>query len=220
LKKLHEEANVLRQYLRAAIVISALVCVFGVSNLPAQYAKSPDAYSISYTESMMMPNQQVKILRDGNHVVTEELTPKSGPMPRSTHTIASIDLETHKELSADLQDASVPCGVGTLGGGLGDWSGNPFEWFSQFFDGDISTVNPPKVGSDTVAGMKATIYEISAPGGRRAKVWIDDKYGLMLKMTAPGQDGGMETVLEVKSFTVGKPPASAFKMPARCAGAK
>jgi hypothetical protein len=212
---------VFQRNFRYLFLVAAALFAIQASPALAQYSKPPDAYSISYTESLMMPNQQVKIYRDGNRVLTEEFTPKSGPMPQPTHTAASIDLQTHKEISADLQDSSVPCSVGTLGGSpAGDWSGNPFEWFSQFFDADISKMSPPKIGTDTVAGMKATIYEISGPDGQKAKVWIDDKYGLMLKMASPGKNGAMETALEVESFTVGKPPASAFKMPARCAGAK
>lgn len=202
------------------LLVSVFFIMLDATNLPAQYSKPPDAYSIGYTESLMMPNQQVKIYRDGNRVLTEEFTPKSGPMLQPTHTVASIDLQTHKEISADLQDSSVPCSAGTLGGSPGDWSGNPFEWFSQFFDADLSKLNPPKVGTDTIAEMKATIYEISGPGGQKARVWLDDKYGLMLKMAAPGKTGSMDTVLKVKSFTVGKPPASTFKMPAKCATAK
>jgi hypothetical protein len=207
----------IRRPVYSLLLVAASLISLAPANLPAQYAKPPDAYSISYSESLMMPNQQVKIYRYGNRVLTEEFTPKSGPMPQPTHTVASINLQTHKEISADLQDSSVPCSVGTLGGSpAGDWSGNPFEWFSQFFDSDLSKLNPPKVGTDTVAGMKATIYEISGPGGQKATVWVDDKYGLLLKMAVPGKTGGMETALEVSSFTVGEPPASAFEMPAKC----
>jgi hypothetical protein len=220
LKGFHEEANVLRQYLRAAFVISAFLCVFGVPNLPAQYAKPPDAYSITYTESLMMPNQQVKIFRDGNQVVTEEFTPQSGQMPHESHTRSLLNLDTHKEWTVDLRDSSIPCGISTLGGSPGDWSGNPFEWLSAFFEVDLSKTHPPQVGTDTVAGLKAKILEVPGPGGQKAKMWLDDKYGLLLKVASPGRNGDVETMLEVKSFTVGKPPASVFSTPARCAQAK
>jgi hypothetical protein len=203
-----------RGYFRVVFFDSLLIFAFGAANLRAQYAPPPHAYSISYTESLIMPNQQVTIYRDGNRVVTEEFTPRSGPMPHPTHTRDFINLMTHKEWTLDLQDPSVPCGVSTLGGSPGDWSGNPFEWLS-FFDLDPSKLHP--VGTDTVAGRKAQRYEMTGPGGQRARFWVDARYGLLLKMVAPSKGGRPNTILDVRSFTVGKPPASALLRPPACA---
>jgi hypothetical protein len=208
------------QQFRFVFLGSLLFFVFGVPNLPAQYAAPPDAYSISYTESLMMPNQQVTIYRDGNEVITEELTPRSGQMPHATHTRDFMNLTNHKEWTLDLQDTSVPCGISTQGGASGDWSGNPFEWLSGFFGIDLAKMHPPQVGTETVAGRKAQVFEIAGPGGQKAKIWVDAQYGLLLKMSGPGKGGQPETILEVKSFTVGKPAASVFEMPAACAKAE
>lgn len=202
---------------RFFICLSLILPAVAASPVMAQYAKPPDAYSISYTESFMMPNQQVKIYRDGNQVVTEEFTPRSGQMQKPTHTRDYINLETHKQWTLDLQDPSVPCGVSTLGGSPGDWSGNPFEWLSGFFDIDPSKMHLPEVGTDTIAGMKATIFQMAGPGGQKAKIWVDDQYGVPLKMEMPGKNGATETILEVKSLAIGKPAASIFARPAGCA---
>jgi hypothetical protein len=207
-----------RRHLRFLFLGSLSLFVLGVANLPAQYAKPPDAYSISYTESLMMPNQQVKIFRDGNRVVTEEFTPKSGEMPHPSHTRSFLKLDSHKEWTLDLQNPSVPCSVSTQGGSPGDWSGNPFEWLSGMFGDDASKMH--QVGTETVAGLEAKVMELAGPQGQKVKVWVDKKYGLMLKMGSPGKNSHPEIELEVKSFTVGKPPASVFAMPASCAGAK
>ena len=77
-----------------------------------------------------------------------------------------------------------------------------------------------QVGTETVAGMKAKVMELAGPNGQTVKVWVDEKYGLMLKMGGPGKDGRFEAGLEVTQFTAGKPPSSVFEMPARCAQAK
>jgi WSC domain len=213
-----EEATMFERQFRCLFLSSLSILVLGVANLAAQYAKPPDAYSISYTESLMMPNQSVKIYRDAHQVVTEEMTPRSGQMTQATHTRDYLNLNNHEDWTLDLADSSIPCGMSTQGGSpTGDWSGNPFEWLSGFFGIDLTKTRPPQVGTDTVAGMKAKVFQMAGPGGQKAKIWVDEKYGLLLKMASPGKSGGLETMLEVKSFTVGKPPASVFAMPARCA---
>jgi hypothetical protein len=209
----------IQRLIRFVFLGSALLCVLGAINLQAQYAKPPDAYSISYTESLMMPNQQVKIYRDGNQVVTEEFTPQSGQMPHPSHTRSLLNLQSHKSWTVDLHDPSIPCGLSTQGGDPGDWSGNPFEWLSGFFNIDLSKEHPPQLGTETVAGRKAQVMEVAGPGGQKGKMWVDEKYGLLLKMGSPGKNGGFETMLEVKQFTVGKPPASVFALPSSCAKA-
>ena len=194
---------------------SLSLLLLGALNLAAQNAKPPEAYSITYTNSLMMPNQTVKMYRDGNQVVTEETTPKSGQMTQATHTRDYLNLTNHEDWTLDLSDSSVLCGMSTQGGNPGDWSGNPFEWYSGMFGDDAPKMH--QTGTDTVAGMKARVLEATGPGGEKVKVWLDEQYGLMLKMASPGKNGALDTALEVKSFTVGKPPASVFAMPARCA---
>jgi MucB/RseB N-terminal domain len=209
-----------RRHLRFLFWGSLSLFVLGVANLPAQYAKPPDAYSISYTESLMMPNQQVKIFRDGNQVVTEEFTPQSGQMPHPSHTRNFLHLDSHKSWTVDLQNPSVPCSVSTQGGSPGDWGGNPFEWLSGFFGVDLSKEHPAQLGTRVVAGRKAQVMQISSPDGRKAKIWVDAEYGLLLKMSMAGKNGQPDIPLAVKSFTVGKPPASVLAMPTSCTRAK
>jgi hypothetical protein len=205
----------LQRYFRIAFLGSLLIFVLGAANLPAQYTPPPDAYSISYTISLMMPNQQVKIYRNGNRVVTEDFVPRSGRMQGTIHTRDFLDLVSHQQWTLDLQDPSVPCGASTQAGPPGDWSGNPFEW-PAFFGIDLSKLPPPQAGTETAAGRKARVFELPGPGGQKGRIWVDAQYGLLLKMAGPGENGRPEIPLEVKSFTSGEPPASVFVMPGRC----
>jgi hypothetical protein len=80
---------------------------------------------------------------------------------------------------------------------------------------------PPKdLGSGTVNGMAAKVMEVPVEGmPAPAKVWIEGKYGLVLKldMAMPGKP--QATLLEVKKVSFAKPPAGALALPASCVAA-
>lgn len=64
--------------------------------------------------------------------------------------------------------------------------------------------------------MKARGAELTGPDGSKMRIWIDEKYGLLLKMATPGKGGKFETSLVVTDFSASTPPATAFKTPAGC----
>src|ERR1035438_9194431 len=81
---------------------------------------------------------------------------------------------------------------------------------------------PPKdLGPGTVNGMAAKVMEMSVEGmPTPAKVWVDAKYGLVLKldMAMPGKP--QATMIEVKKVSFAKPAAGALVQPASCVAAR
>src|SRR5579872_5756604 len=63
--------------------------------LHAQYAKAPDAYSLTQTNSMFGPTATMEIARDGNRVVVDNTI-------NASHTRTIYDLATSKTFSVDL----------------------------------------------------------------------------------------------------------------------
>jgi hypothetical protein len=76
-----------------------------------------------------------------------------------------------------------------------------------------------QLGAEPVNGMPATAMLALARDGSSTKAWIDNKYGLVLKIVNSPKGGETATMIEAQSFTPGKPPAAIFRLPAHCAGA-
>jgi hypothetical protein len=172
----------------------------------AQYAKAPDAYTVTKVDSMMGPDQTMEISRDGNRVAVETSYPRDGK-PNGFHVRAIYDLAAGKNYSVDLNQSPAQCSAGNFSG---DW-GDPFGGL-----GELAALHPKDIGTETVNGMAAKVQELTIPGQPGpAKVWIEGKYGLVLKLEMGGK-----TVMEVKKVSFAKPPASALAMPAACAGVK
>lgn len=199
--------------LRIAFTAFVLALLPGIPALATQYASPPAAYSLTDTNSLASPQTET-FYRNGDMVATDSIfapaVSRGVNMPHGEHIRAVYDLKNKRGWSWDPTDASTPCLSQ-----FGSW-GNPFEWMSQVFGDDIAQLHPRKLGTDTVAGLKSQIMELSIPGQGKAKIWVDEKYGLLMKMTAAIADGKDETALEITHFSIAKPPASAFGVPARC----
>jgi hypothetical protein len=172
----------------------------------AQYAPAPDAYSLTGVNSMMGPPVTVKVWRDGMRAAVESSAP-------NVHTTSLYDLQAHSVLTWMPDNATAPCSKGTFGG---DW-GDPFA-LSAEVNSQVAEQHARQVGSEPVNGIAARVMEAASPDGSSAKAWIENKYGLVLKLVMSPKAGAPQTVVEVKSFTPGKPPAAALAPPASCAG--
>lgn len=165
--------------------------------LHAQFAKAPDAYSVTQINSMMgAPSTQI-IARDGDRVVVENTTGAS-------HTRAIYELKTGKTFSVDLSQPTSSCGAGHFSG---DW-GDPFGATAQ-----LAQLKPKDLGTDTLIGQPAKVMEVTIPGQPApGKLWLETKYGLVLKFEMGGK-----TVIETKKVSFEKPSAAAMAMPEACA---
>jgi hypothetical protein len=183
------------------LIVSATLAV---PPLLGQYAKPPDAYSLTEINSMFGPPTTMEISRDGSHVSVDQTAPREG-YPNGFHTRAIYDLQTSKTYSMDLNQSTPACGAGNFSG---DW-GDPFAT-----SGQMAQLAPKDLGTDTVNGLPAKVVQVNIPGqAAPGKVWLDAKYGLILKFEMGGK-----TVIEVKKVSFTKPPASATALPPACAG--
>jgi hypothetical protein len=186
--------------------LTVFVYLAGVAlpSLLAQYGKAPDTYSVTEVNSMFGPANTMEISRDGDRAVVDQNSPREG-YPNGFHTRAIYDLRTGKTYSLDLNQTAAACGAGNFSG---DW-GDPFA-----MSAGLAKLSPKDAGSGTVNGMAAKALEVVIPGqAGPAKVWVEGKYGLILKLEMGGK-----TVIEVKKVSFAKPPASVFALPAACSG--
>ncbi len=188
-------------------VSAVLLATFAVPGLQAQYAKPPDTYSLTEINSMMISGVNVQIYRDGSKALVDQSV--QGPNPFHTHTL--YDLQTQRSYIWVPGDDSAPCGAATFSG---DW-GDPFAASAEM-NTDLAKMQPTAAGEAVVNGIATKILEATIPGGT-AKLWVETKYGLMIRWEANGKNGQPKTMLEVKQLSFARPAASLFTLPASCA---
>lgn len=190
-----------------------LLASFGAQDLWAQYAKAPEAYSMTETNFMMGPGVASQIYRDGSKaVVDQNYGPREGS-PKGYHTRTLYDLHTQQSYTWNVTDASVPCGAGTFSG---DW-GDPFASSAEM-NAELAKQHPGEAGTETLNGIATKVLEAAIPDSK-VKLWVEEKYGLVIKWEMTGKNGQTQTMLEVKQLSFAKPPASIFALPAACAQA-
>lgn len=183
------------------IVVFFCVAVAGGLNVWAQQ-QQPTAYTVTVVNSMFGLPVEETVYRDGSKAVIDMNTPAPAG-GTATHVRSLYDLSAHTNQSWDLVDSSGGCSSGTFSG---DW-GDPFTSMV-----DLSTAKG--AGTETLNGFSTKVYEAAA-GGATAKIWVDTKTGLAVKVQVT-QGADTRTFSEVKKLTVGAPVAAVFKVPASC----
>jgi len=169
---------------------AALACL-----LPAQ-PSAPAAYTVVQVNAMFGSPVEQTIYRDGSKVLVQQ---------KNLRTL--YHLETHTNQSWDVTQGA--CSNGTF---AGDW-GDPFAMSAE-----IAKQNPKETGAETINGVPTRILEADIPGGK-LKAWVDPRTGLLLRGQMMPAGGAAQTIVDVKQFKVGAPPASVFALPAGCASA-
>lgn len=157
---------------------------------------------------MFGPPMTVEIHRDGPMALLESST-----SDQKVHTRTLYDLRAGKSYTLDLVHTSAPCGAGSFSG---DW-GDPFAMSAELLR-DLPKKNPKALGTETVAGVTTKVMEVPDPK-MTAKVWLDEKDSLIMKLAMTPQGGAPQTVIDVKQFSLAKPPASLFALPPTCSKA-
>jgi len=187
-----------------------VAAVFGALSLSAQSA--PTSYTVTQVNGMFGEPVTMTIYRDGSKVVIDHLSGGGA----TTHSRALEDLNAHTSISWSVDDSSGGCGSATFSG---DW-GDPFASSGDIM-GELAKENAKQSGTETVNGFATKVYETDGTGPNkiRAKVWIDQKYGFVVKMQMAQGADPLKTMLEIKNATFTAPPAAIFKVPASCAAA-
>lgn len=198
-----------RQY---RFALAGLLVATASAAARAQSTKPPETYSLTETNAFFGPALTVQVYRDGNMVLLDSSQPAGSTLSIATHTRTLFDLRAGKSYALDLVNVSSPCGVSTFSG---DW-GDPFT-LSAGITGDISKRNPKTLGKDTVAGFPASVVEVPDPDGTgKYKIWLDEKFGFVLRMLLIPNSGSPQTLIEIKQLSFEKPAASLFTVPEPC----
>jgi hypothetical protein len=167
----------------------------------AQYTASPQAYTVVQQNSLFGPASTMRVYRDGSKAATDLVQ-------GSTHVRTVYDLQAHTNISWDASQPGAECGNGKFSG---DW-GDPFTMSAGFLD-DINKQSPTPVGTETVNGVSAKVSEFTMAGATaKSKVWIDPKYGMIIKLLMAEPGGAPKVAIETTQMTVGAPPAAMFAL--------
>jgi hypothetical protein len=183
------------------------------SGLRGQTTNLPTTYIVNESTAMFGPTMMVKVYRSGSKALVDSRSGADWPGPKPVHTRALYDLNKQQALSWDLNDSTVPCGNSTFSGSWGD----PFEDSASLL-ADVNKEHPREVTTQVFHGIPAKILEANGPGGK-TRIWVDDKYGLLLKILSTPANGAPRTVIEVNDVSYSEPQASLFMVPANCAAA-
>jgi hypothetical protein len=176
-----------------------LSCAATAAIACAQYASPPLAYTVVQQNSLFGPDTTTKIYRDGSKAAMDIVHP-------DTHTRSVLDLQAHISVSWDASQAAAECGHSTF---KGDW-GDPFVGAAGFMD-DINKQHPTPAGMETVNGVAAKVSEFVMEGTTgKSKVWIDPKYGMIMRIVMAQPGGAPKVALETTQMTFAAPPAAMF----------
>jgi hypothetical protein len=162
---------------------------------------------------MFVAGMEMEIHRDGSKALIDSKIPPGAAGAKGVHHRTLYDLQAHKSYTWDLVNASRPCGYTAFSE---DW-GDPFATSAGQTAG-LAGANPKTLGREMINGIATKALEVMDPGGGgEARLWLDERYGLIVKWVMFPPGGPARTVVEVMQFNPVKPPASLFVMPAICA---
>lgn len=210
-----------RQFAFAVPATSLVLCLMTPA-VAARHVPPPDTYSLTQVWAIegTSTHRTVTVYRDGNMVTVDQVVPVMGPGSAS-HSREVVDTRRHLRWDWDvITPGPCPATPQLQYGKRWVWTDDPFDELAQDFGNDLTKLHPRQLGDDTVAGLAAKVMEVKIPGGSKAKIWVNDRYGLLLKMAAAGQDGRYTTVMRITHFSLSEPPASVFVPPARCLQSK
>jgi hypothetical protein len=157
--------------------------------------------------SLFGPATTSSVYRSGSKATIDLVRP-------GTHVRTIYDLQAHTTISWDAGQAGAECGKGTFSG---DW-GDPFAGAADIIK-DLNKQHLTPAGTETVNGVATQVSEfVMAGGSGKSKVWIDPKYGMIMRIQMPQLSGEPKVALETTQMTFAAPPAAMF-IPSCKAGA-
>ncbi len=196
------------------------------SAAPTSSAPGPRAYSLTYTtrqvEGGVPFNSIVKVYREAGKAAVVITNLPNAKLPQGTHDFYVMNLRAHK--SREWSPGDTDCTVSNFSGN--SWSYNPFAGpmpFKGMLNPLLDKSLPFKghqVGTATVIGLQSRVYEVTFPPPLRSKLWVEARYGLVLKSAKLGKDGRYHASSDivVTKFSPTQPPASAFALGGPCGG--
>lgn len=181
----------LKRLMLSCLATAAIAC--------AQYSPPPPSYTLVQQNSLFGPATTTSFYRNGSKAVVDVVQP-------GTHIRTVYDLQAHTNISWDASQAAAECGNGTF---TGDW-GDPFGEAAGIL-GELNKQHPTPTGTETVNGVSAKVSEFVMEGAAgKSKVWIDPKYGMIMRILMARPGGAPKVAFETTEMTFGAPPAAMF----------
>ncbi len=200
------------------VVILMVISSWGAIRLRAQ-GPAPTTYSINEDPGFsIMGRSTVQIWRDGNKEVVDQIMPAGPGRDKEYHGHLVYDFIAHTLYTVVLSDPGAPCGAQTYSDPTAppefDVIAGAAGLMKELSEpGDKST----ELGTETLNGMPTRVVSITSAKAN-AKAWFTQIGGYPVKIVIIDKDGKETPIIEVKQITFSKPPASAFTLPASCAG--
>ena len=176
-----------------------LLCLVTAAIACAQYAPPPLQYTVVQQYSLFGPDTTMTVYRDGSKAGMDIVHP-------DTHSRTVMDLQAHTNISWDATQSGAECGNSTF---TGNW-GDPFVQSAGIMD-DLNKQHPTPAGIETVNGVSAKVSEFVMEGTTgKSKVWIDPKYGMIMRILMALPGGAPKVVFETTKMTFAVPPAAMF----------
>jgi hypothetical protein len=176
-----------------------LSCLATAAIAFAQYTPPPLSYTLVQQNSLFGPATTTSVYRNDSKAVIDIVQP-------GTHIRTVYDLQAHTNISWDASQAAAECGNGTF---TGDW-GDPFVGAAGILD-ELNKQHPTPTGTETVNGVSAKVSEFVMEGAAgKSKVWIDPKYGMIMRILMAQPGGAPKVAFETTQMTFGAPPAAMF----------
>jgi hypothetical protein len=192
-------------------ILTCLALLALTALLPAQTPR-PTAFTIA--EAGPTPGSTLTVYRNGTKALTDMYYPAKPGGAAARHVFAFYDLAAGVSHAWDPSSAPPSCGVGTFSG---DW-GDPFEATAEV-SADIAKGDLKPAGMETLHGIPTRVYA-GVNQGMNAKVWLDEKDGLVIKMAYGAPGAAMTTMSDIVKLSLAPPPAALMAMPAYCASIK
>jgi len=169
----------------------------------AQNTAPPLAYTLVQQNSLFGPDTTTRIYRDGSKAAMDIVHPLVQP---STHTRSIVDLQAQTSIGWDATQPAPECGHSTFKGNWGD----PFVTAAGIMD-DINKQHPTPAGTETVNGVSTKVSEFVMEGtSGKSKVWVDPKYGMIMRILMAQPNGPPKVVFETTQMTFAAPPPATF----------
>ena len=184
--------------------------------LTAQAPALPSAYSFVEVNSMIAPDMTIKAYRDGSREILLQTRPVSPGSPKGYNGGLYYDFQAHFLYVWDATDGTPNCGRQDYPDATAPAMFDVVSGSAEMMKDAAPEMKKPGV-PEAVNGMPARAWNIvdTAHGGS-TKIWLADKTGYLLKLIATPKGEAATNVLEVKSLSLTKPPASVFTVPPTC----
>ncbi|MBV9763092.1 MAG: hypothetical protein JO340_21195 [Acidobacteriaceae bacterium] len=209
--------------MRRKLIVLAVLSVGVNWRLTSSEARSPAPQTYSLTEDpgfSLMGSAIIKISRDGSREVIDQTMPAGPGRDKEYRSHRVYDFAAHKVYLKIVSDPSMACGAQDYADAAAPPELDPVSGADAFIKEIVGDGQTKEAGAENVNGIAAKVLDVTSPTSGNGKIWIAREGGFPVKVAAMGADGKTQTLLEVKQFSLAKPPASTFAIPEGCESAQ